>query len=743
MIGPYTSRVCLDDDFLQSEKWAWAHEISIGENDIVLFLSPRFQKILAPLNSIGLFPKTIVLSGGIFKKFLKTFSLFGALFVRPKACVLVDSADVNGLLAWIVCFLLRRKIILRSRGDTIRECTTEGRKFLLWFDRKFIPSTIGIITVSDYLKTRLLSVFPDMDPEKITTVNLPLPQNKTYFKRDNNGARRKSLLVVMKFNFKEKIALLLDRLPELDAFLDAHGDYCVDVLGDGPYQGIVTQSITTCRNADRINLLGFVSDPSPYYSTSFALLHLSHMDGYPSVIDEARLNGLPVIASNNICFMEMINHGHDGFLVDEDLDNLSSIMSRLEQREAYDAIQHNGLKRIMEVNSYEHIGMRMCRAIKRYIEKSGTGKYGNEKRTDKPSAEKKDRKVAFFIKQLDRPGGSEKQLMCLINALKEADQYLLYTLQGQKLHIPNQRIIFSESKKYSLFRSMRMAREISLELKGQEVDIVYAFGFEASFTGGMVAKLSGLPFISGRREMATWRTFKHYPLFAFINIISSKITANSQSVLEMTRKEPFASRKVVRVTNAISKTEECGPEPHDIKLIDGDPVICTVANYRPVKNLGLLVEVAKELACKYPSAAFWLAGDGPMRKDLEDAISKYGVEKIFHLLGYRKDVGSLLNCADIFVLSSHSEGFSNSAMEAMMQGLPVVLSRRGGNVELINEGEHGFLFDPNSPDDLAEKIVFLLKHPNLRRVMGMAGKKRVTDLFSDRQMVQSHSILFK
>ena len=99
-----------------------------------------------------------------------------------------------------------------------------------------------------------------------------------------------------------------------------------------------------------------------------------------------------------------------------------------------------------------------------------------------------------------------------------------------------------------------------------------------------------------------------------------------------------------------------------------------------------------------------IVGEGLLRRELSNLIQLLGLEEKVFLLGYRTDIKELLNCADLFVFPSIQEGLPVSLMEAMASGLPCVVSRIRGNVDLIDEGRGGLFFSPKSPESIADLI---------------------------------------
>ena len=119
------------------------------------------------------------------------------------------------------------------------------------------------------------------------------------------------------------------------------------------------------------------------------------------------------------------------------------------------------------------------------------------------------------------------------------------------------------------------------------------------------------------------------------------------------------------------------------------------------------------------------------------------MESAVRLAGERDDVGELLAAADLFVLSSRSEGLPLSILEAMAAGLPVVASDVGGVPELVVDGETGLLVPPGDPHALAAAIDRLLDDPDLRRRLGAAGRLRVSEQFDLESTQRAHLDLYR
>jgi glycosyltransferase involved in cell wall biosynthesis len=149
-------------------------------------------------------------------------------------------------------------------------------------------------------------------------------------------------------------------------------------------------------------------------------------------------------------------------------------------------------------------------------------------------------------------------------------------------------------------------------------------------------------------------------------------------------------------------------------------VVC-VARLFPVKGVDLLVTAWKEVVRAVPNAHLLIAGDGPLRGDIEESVRAAGLASSVHFLGFDPQVERVLQAGDLAVIPSRAEGFSLTALEAMATGLPVVAFAVGGLAEVVRDGQSGVLVPAGSTEGLAGAMVALLRDHDRRRSLGEAG----------------------
>lgn len=168
------------------------------------------------------------------------------------------------------------------------------------------------------------------------------------------------------------------------------------------------------------------------------------------------------------------------------------------------------------------------------------------------------------------------------------------------------------------------------------------------------------------------------------------------------------------------------------------PVIGVVARLDPIKNHTCLFEAFDQLKPHFPELTLLVVGDGPEREKLE-GIATDGIT----FLGQCDDTVTAYRAFDLFVLPSHNEGISNTVLEAMASGLPVVASRVGGNPELIEDGINGSLFSSGDMRNLTNRIYSYLKNPKLARDHGKCAREKVESRFTIEEMVLTYESVWK
>lgn len=179
---------------------------------------------------------------------------------------------------------------------------------------------------------------------------------------------------------------------------------------------------------------------------------------------------------------------------------------------------------------------------------------------------------------------------------------------------------------------------------------------------------------------------------------------------------------------------------------NGMVIVGTVGRLTPVKDQHSLLQAMAGLRSSRPELfarlRLVIAGDGPLMPALRESRDGLGLQDAVWLAGNRDDVADLLRLMDIFVLPSLAEGISNTLLEAQSVGLPVIATRVGGNVELVEEGVNGRLVPVSAPDALGDVLAELASDPVTRRRLGENARRRVREGFTWDRTVQAYRQLY-
>ncbi|MGD0646655.1 MAG: glycosyltransferase [Acidobacteriaceae bacterium] len=287
--------------------------------------------------------------------------------------------------------------------------------------------------------------------------------------------------------------------------------------------------------------------------------------------------------------------------------------------------------------------------------------------------------------------------------------------------------------------ALRAALDLKQFLKQQNVKIVNTFFESSDIWAGLVTKtMSNAKLVWSRRDMGILRARKHSVAYRLMAGTPDAVFAVSEQVrrhsIEVDRIDP---RRVETIYNGLDLS--VWDAPSRLAKAPGEFLVTTVGNIRRVKGHDLFIKAAAAIMPQFPKASFSIAGDvlDPVYfAELQSLVRDLGLSDHFRFEGGVTDLRRHLAGADIFVLPSRSEGFSNALVEAMAASLPVVATNVGGNAEAVQDGTTGFIVPSEDPTALTNAIVTLLSDPALTTAMGAAGRDLATDKFTTETMMK-------
>lgn len=369
-------------------------------------------------------------------------------------------------------------------------------------------------------------------------------------------------------------------------------------------------------------------------------------------------------------------------------------------------------------------------------------------------------KIIFIIDFIDGiTGGTENQLVKLINNLdkRKYDLHLL-CLRNTRWILENKRELECNVKTYNIIKlkdPINVFRFIAIVkyIAGIKPDIAMTFFPLSNILGVIASKLANVQVIvSTRRDYGlwlTWLTSWSIYLLRFANRFVKGIVTNSQRVKDLTSsKEKFDSSRIQVIYNGLDiedfsrHTEESHLFKKKLGIPESSKIIGIVANLRPMKRHRTLIKAARQILAVRSDVVFVLVGDGPLRKELVDITAKFGIEEHVRFVGSQLNILPFLSIFNIGVNCSANEGLSNAIMEYMAYGVPCIVSRAGGNEELIDNGVNGYTFELDDDRRLAELIISLLKDKRKQKEFAAKSKEKILDQMSLNQMINEYDRYF-
>lgn len=369
--------------------------------------------------------------------------------------------------------------------------------------------------------------------------------------------------------------------------------------------------------------------------------------------------------------------------------------------------------------------------------------------------------IAHVIYRLN-VGGLENGLVNLINNLT-CEKYTHAVICLTESSDFSRRIQKNDVKIYELkkkdgndiglyFRLFRLLREI-------KPVIVHSRNL-AALEASIVAMLAGVPIrVHGEHGRDIYdlhgKNSRYRMLRRFCNFFIDKFVCMSKDLQNwLIQDVGINSDKVLQLYNGVDhhRFEAIGKGQSRYEALpegffsDDKIIIGTVGRLEPVKDQMNLVEGFIRLMTEHPElhghVRLILIGTGSLLPEIQKMLANAGLNPYAWLPGNRNDVPELLRLLDIFVLPSLGEGISNTILEAMASGLPVIATRVGGNTELVEEAKSGILVPPSDASAIAKALKYYIDHPDVRAQHGTYARKRVEVDFSLEGMMHRYEMLY-
>lgn len=303
-------------------------------------------------------------------------------------------------------------------------------------------------------------------------------------------------------------------------------------------------------------------------------------------------------------------------------------------------------------------------------------------------------------------------------------------------------------------RNWRVIGRLAALFRSERVDIVHSHNWSTFLYSAAAARLAGVStVVHGEHGKDTTTTNRLRLLVSrFLAQGVTRVCAVSRDLAdEVVRDWRIPRERVAWIPNGVDLEEFGRQYPLDglreeLGLTSEHRVVMNTGGFRSIKDHPTLLRAFERVHRDDPMARLVLVGQGPAtdpRAGLDRMAEELGVADQVRFAGVRHDIPRLLRICDVYVNSSRFEGMSNTILEAMAAGRPVVATAVGGNPELVVDGVTGFLVTAGEAGPMAGRVGELLRDPSLRGRMGAAGRARIEADHSMAGMVRAYSDLYE
>jgi glycosyltransferase involved in cell wall biosynthesis len=356
-------------------------------------------------------------------------------------------------------------------------------------------------------------------------------------------------------------------------------------------------------------------------------------------------------------------------------------------------------------------------------------------------------------------GGTERQFLYVVSGLDRSRFDLRigclarigpFAKQVEELNVPMWE--YPTKSLYS-YRSLRAQARFVRDIRREGIQVVHTYGFYPNVFAIVpaavatrcvtVASVRDIGVFSGPSKI---KRITQTMACRFADCI----VANSYAVREWLRRQGLRRHDIRVIPNGIAipperKRSDSIPIRTEFGIKSTAPLITVVGRLVRTKGIEVFLEAATAVAKRFDSARFLIVGDSnaepEYRTELENRPSAVNLTGRVIFTGQREDVPQIMAETDISVLPSLSESFSNSLLESMAHGLPVIATNVGGNPEVITNGVDGILVPPQDPGAIATEMIRLLEFPEIGRRLGESARKKVIRQYAlDRLLNRTESL---
>jgi glycosyltransferase involved in cell wall biosynthesis len=259
-----------------------------------------------------------------------------------------------------------------------------------------------------------------------------------------------------------------------------------------------------------------------------------------------------------------------------------------------------------------------------------------------------------------------------------------------------------------------------------KIDILHLQGYGSVFFGQLAAAMLRKPTIIKEEWVDPNISFIHRIQERFITSFADRVIAISNYSKDfLIAKKGVKESKIVLIPNGIpldvfrdADVSASRKIRHAMGISENDVVVGIVGMLHENKGHKYFIEAASLILPKIPNTKFVIIGDGELRQELEDYVQQLRLTNNFFFMGHQDNMPELYKMLDIYVISSVSETWPTSLMEAMAAGRAIITTDCGGGSEIVDDEDSGIVVPVKNSEILAKKIEYLIEHPKIRETIG-------------------------
>jgi glycosyltransferase involved in cell wall biosynthesis len=363
----------------------------------------------------------------------------------------------------------------------------------------------------------------------------------------------------------------------------------------------------------------------------------------------------------------------------------------------------------------------------------------------------------LYLHDVIRIGGAERSLFYLIKNL-DSKRFIPFVAipsvgpfvedlkgLGVEIHF----IEFPRPLNLNIFKKIKTIYELVRVIKSRDIDLIHSNGFRTNLYGGIAGRITGKKVVWHARNLITSERIDPDRLFIFL---PHSLICLTEAVRKRFYRGGIPIKKSIVIQNGVDIEEfnpgiSGDPVREEFGIPKDAPLIGITSRIVPEKGHDTFLKATRVVTEEFPDARFLVAGShlsaeyDEWNRYIRRLSKEPGLSEKVIFTGFRRDLPQILSAIDIYVLASYAEPSGRTHLEAMAMAKPIVATRSGGTPEIAVEGETAILVEPGNEKAMAEAIVYLLKDPQRRIVMGKKARERVERFFSiKRNVVETEKI---